>query len=84
NKKVKTVPETPEEKFEHVTASGNEKSQDKMITGDEEEMPEEHADVNSQSGESKKTVSVDLEDSCRGLDEKKLKIERVIQALKLE
>ncbi|MCI94332.1 hypothetical protein A2U01_0115630, partial [Trifolium medium] len=32
----------------------------------------------------KKQMIADLEDSCRALDAKKLKIERVIQALKLE
>ncbi|MCH91904.1 hypothetical protein A2U01_0012835, partial [Trifolium medium] len=62
NKKGGIVPETPEEEVEHVTASGNEKSQDKMMTGNEE-VSDEYADANSQSGESKKTVSTNEEES---------------------
>ncbi|MCI15451.1 envelope-like protein, partial [Trifolium medium] len=51
------------EEFEHVTASGNEKSQDMMMTVNEEEVYDEHGDVNSQSGGSKKIVSADVEES---------------------
>ncbi|MCI76410.1 hypothetical protein A2U01_0097680, partial [Trifolium medium] len=54
-----TVPETPED----VPNTGNEKSPEKLVTGNEENWLEDHAVVNSHSDESMKTVSVEKDDS---------------------
>ncbi|MCH90078.1 envelope-like protein, partial [Trifolium medium] len=58
NMEDKTIPETPE----HVTTSENVKSPDKLMTGNVENLSEEHTVVNSQSYESMKIVSSNNED----------------------
>ncbi|MCH84336.1 envelope-like protein [Trifolium medium] len=60
------VADTPEEESEYESAIGNEKSQDKVVTGDEEEVSDEDTDVNSQADEEgsmsvDKTVSAEKE-----------------------
>ncbi|CAJ2652623.1 unnamed protein product [Trifolium pratense] len=72
------MPKNPEEESESESAYENEKSQTKIVTDEEEEVSSDVV-VNSQSGESEKTVSNNEEENM-SVDKVELVVKVVVDA----